>query len=93
MQWAKDEGNVEAATLSQWRREGSCSCILQVLGEEMIGIGTPKKKPAVPAETASLDATQIPSWMAGEAPTPAPRRKKPRIDSGGQLVKGSMRAA
>jgi len=59
----------------------------------MIGLGTPKKKPAAPAETASLDATQMPSWMSGEAPTPAPRRKKPRIDSGGQLARGSMRAA
>jgi hypothetical protein len=59
----------------------------------MIGFGVPKKKPAVPAETASLDATQIPSWMSGEAPTLAPRKKKPRIDSGGQLARGSMRAA
>ena len=59
----------------------------------MIGIGAPKKKPAVPAETESLDSTQMPSWLQGEAPTPAPRRKKPRIDSGGQLGKGSMRAA
>ena len=59
----------------------------------MIGFGVPKKKPAVPAETASLDSTQMPSWMSGEAPTTAPRKKKPRIDSGGQLVKGSMRAA
>jgi hypothetical protein len=59
----------------------------------MIGLGIPKKKPAVPAETESLDSTQMPSWLTGEAPTPAPHRKKPRIDSGGQLVKGSMRAA
>jgi hypothetical protein len=59
----------------------------------MIGFGVPKKKLAVPAETASLDATQMPSWMSGEAPTPAPRKKKPRIDSGGQLARGSMRAA
>jgi hypothetical protein len=57
----------------------------------MIGLGTPKQKK--PAETASLDSTPIPSWMSGEAPTPAPRRKKPRVDAGGQLVKGSMRAA
>ena len=59
----------------------------------MIGIGVPKKKPAVPAEIESLNSTQMPSWMTGEAPTPAPRRKKPRIDSGGQLARGSMRAA
>ena len=58
-----------------------------------IGLGVPKKPKAAPAETASLDSTQMPSWMLGEAPTPAPRKKKPRIDSGGQLVKGSMRAA
>ena len=60
----------------------------------MIGLGIPKKKVnALPAETASLDATSLPPWLSGEAPTPPPRRKKPRIDSGGQLVRGSMRAA
>jgi hypothetical protein len=59
----------------------------------MIGLGVPKKKQAVPAETESLDSTPMPSWMTGEAPTPAPRRKNPRIDSGGQLARGSMRAA
>lgn len=60
----------------------------------MIGLGTPKKpKSVAPAETASLDSSPIPSWLQGEAPTPAPRRKKPRVDSGGQLVRGSMRAA
>ena len=59
----------------------------------MIGFGVPKKKPAVPVASASLDSTQMPSWMGGEAPTPAPRKKKPRIDSGGQLARGSMRAA
>jgi hypothetical protein len=58
----------------------------------MIGLGTKKTKPSEPAETASLDSTQIPTWLSGEAPNP-PRRKKPRVDSGGQLVKGSMRAA
>jgi hypothetical protein len=58
----------------------------------MIGIGTPKK-PKAPAETASVNSTPLPSWLQGEAPMPAPRRKKPRVDSGGQLVKGSMRAA
>lgn len=61
----------------------------------MLGLGTTKKQkpPAAPAETASLDSTPIPSWMSGETPTPAPRKKKPRIDSGGQLARGSMRAA
>jgi len=60
----------------------------------MIGLGVPKKKKAEvpPAETASLSATPLPSWLEGEAPNP-PRRKKPRIDSGGQLARGSMRAA
>jgi hypothetical protein len=58
-----------------------------------IGLGAPKKKPAVPAETASMNSTPLPSWLQGEAPTPAPRKKKPRIDSGGQLARGSMRAA
>ena len=62
--------------------------------KEMLGLGTPKKKQAVPAETASLDSTQMPSWMSGEAPMTPPRKKKgPRIDSGGQLSRGSMRAA
>lgn len=59
----------------------------------MLGLGSPKKKSVVPAETESLDSTPLPSWMVGEAPTPAPRRKKPKVDAGGQLVKGSMRAA
>ncbi len=60
----------------------------------MIGLGAKKKVPQeyVPAETASLDSTPIPSWLSGEAPNP-PRRKKPKIDSGGQLAKGQMRAA
>jgi len=58
-----------------------------------LGLGAPKKKQAVPAETPSLNSTPMPSWMTGEAPTPAPRRKNPRIDSGGQLARGSMRAA
>lgn len=57
----------------------------------MLGLG--KKKPALPAETASLDSTALPSWLQGEAPQTPPRRKKPKVDAGGQLVKGSMRAA
>ena len=58
-----------------------------------IGLGIPKqKKSPIPVETASLDATPLPSWMSGEAPTYKPR-KKPRVDSGGQLAKGQMRAA
>lgn len=56
----------------------------------MIGLG---KKKQAPAETASLDATPIPDWLQGEAPQTPPRRKKPKVDSGGQLVKGSLRAA
>lgn len=59
----------------------------------MMGLGAPKKKQTDPAETASLDSTPLPSWLQGEAPLPPPRKKKPRVDSGGQLVKGSMRAA
>jgi hypothetical protein len=59
----------------------------------MIGLGSPKKpKSPVPSETASLDSTSLPQWMTGEAPSYKPR-KKPRVDSGGQLVRGSMRAA
>ena len=58
-----------------------------------IGLGIPKqKKSPIPVETASLDATPIPSWLSGEAPAYKPR-KKPKVDSGGQLVKGQMRAA
>ena len=59
----------------------------------MLGLGLPKKPKAAPAETASLNSTPLPSWLQGEAPTPPPRRKNPRIDSGGQLARGSMRAA
>jgi hypothetical protein len=59
----------------------------------MIGLGAPKKPKAAPAETASLNSTPIPSWLQGEAPMPPPRRKKLKVDSGGQLVRGSMRAA
>jgi hypothetical protein len=59
----------------------------------MLGIGAPKKKATDPAETESMDSTPMPSWMQGEAPMTPPRKKKPRVDSGGQLTKGSMRAA
>lgn len=60
----------------------------------MIGLGYPKKqKQGDPAETASLNSTPLPSWLEGEAPMTPPRRKKPKVDSGGQLVKGSLRAA
>jgi hypothetical protein len=58
----------------------------------MIGLAPKKKTQVAPADTASLNATPIPSWMSGEAPSYKPR-KKPRIDSGGQLARGSMRAA
>ncbi len=56
----------------------------------MLGMG--KKKPALPAETGSLTTMSQPSWLQGEMPQP-PKKKKVRTDSGGQLVKGSMRAA
>lgn len=60
----------------------------------MIGLGKKKKVvPNQPDQTVALNSSPMPEWMAGEAPMPPPRRKKPRIDSGGQLVKGSMRAA
>lgn len=60
----------------------------------MLGLGAiTKKKSEVPAETASMNSTPLPSWMTGEAPTPPPRRKKPRIDSGGQLTRGSNKLA
>jgi hypothetical protein len=59
-----------------------------------IGLGSQKKKATdEPAETASIDSTPLPSWLQGEAPQTPPRRKKPRVDGGGQLAKGSMRAA
>jgi hypothetical protein len=58
-----------------------------------MAIGLGSKKKAVPAETGSIDATPLPSWLQGEAPQTPPRRKKPKIDSGGQLSRGSMRAA
>jgi hypothetical protein len=36
----------------------------------------------------------MPSWMSGEAPMTAPKKKKgPRVDSGGQLSRGSMKLA
>jgi hypothetical protein len=64
----------------------------------MIGLGKKKTVPQgygvqPPADPASLNSTPMPSWLQGEAPTPAPRRKNPHIDSGGQLARGSMRAA
>jgi len=58
-----------------------------------IGLGISKqKKSPVPAETASLNSTSLPEWLTGEAPS-YKARKKPKVDSGGQLVKGQMRAA
>ncbi len=60
----------------------------------MTGLGRPKsKKSSTPAETGSMDSTPIPSWMTGEAPTPPPRKKKLKIDSGGQLTRGSDKLA
>ena len=60
-----------------------------------IGLGVNKKKVPqeyAPAETASLNSTPLPEWLTGEAPS-YKARKKPKVDSGGQLVKGQMRAA
>lgn len=59
-----------------------------------LGMGIKKKQEdQLPAETASINSTPLPSWLQGEAPTTPPRRKKPRVDSGGQLTRQSMRAA
>jgi len=59
----------------------------------MLGLGVPKKKKQeVPAETASLNPNPLPSWLQGEAPMP-PRKKKPKLDAGGQLSRQAMRAA
>ncbi|MGD0511230.1 MAG: hypothetical protein ABSA33_05315 [Candidatus Micrarchaeaceae archaeon] len=64
------------------------------------GMGRKKKSnlldpqgPAAPASTPSTNSTSMPSWMSGESPTPSPRKKKMRIDSGGQLSRNSMRMA
>lgn len=58
----------------------------------MNGLG---RKKATSTEAApSLDSTTMPSWMSGEAPMTAPKKKKgPRVDSGGQLSRGSMKLA
>ena len=58
-----------------------------------MGMGRKKIIPNQPDMQASVNSTPLPSWLQGEAPQTPPRRKKPRVDSGGQLVKGSMRAA
>ena len=54
---------------------------------------SPKKKSTIPAEIGSLDSTAQPSWMAGESPMTPPKRKKPKVDSGGQLSRFSQRMA
>ncbi len=63
----------------------------------MFGIGRKKNTtsaaPAAPAAPMSMDSTSLPSWMTGEAPTPPPRKKKLRVDSGGQLARGSDKLA
>ena len=61
----------------------------------MIGLGTTKKKTSVvPSETESVASSPLLSWLQGEAtPVPAPRKKKTKLDAGGQLLRGSMRAA
>jgi hypothetical protein len=58
-----------------------------------MGIARKKIVPNQPDMQAQVNSTPLPSWLQGEAPQAPPRRKKPRVDSGGQLVKGSMRAA
>jgi hypothetical protein len=55
----------------------------------MTGLG---KKKLASTEAPSLDSTPMASWMSGEAPSPKPR-KKPRVDSGGQLTRGSNKLA
>jgi hypothetical protein len=55
----------------------------------MMGLG---KKKLASTEAPSLDSTPMASWMSGEAPSPKPR-KKPRVDSGGQLTRGSNKLA
>jgi len=60
----------------------------------MLGLGSPKKKKQpIAQDMAAVNSTPLPSWLQGEAPQTPPRRKKLRIDSGGQLTRGSMRAA
>jgi hypothetical protein len=59
----------------------------------MLGLAPKKKSSAIPAETGSMSSTQMPSWMSGEAPTTPPKKKKPRVDSGGQLSRFSQRMA
>jgi len=61
-----------------------------------MSIGMGRKKsivPNQPEQTIALNSSPLPEWMSGEAPQLPPKKKKPRIDSGGQLVRGSMRAA
>jgi hypothetical protein len=60
-----------------------------------LGLGKKKKEvvPNMPQETEAANSTPLPSWLQGEAPQTPPRRKKPRVDSGGQLTRQSMRAA
>ena len=57
------------------------------------GLAPKKKTSVIPAETGSMSSTQMPSWMSGEAPMPPPKKKKPRVDSGGQLSRFSQRMA
>ena len=59
-----------------------------------MGIARKKVIPNQPLAQADANTTQIPSWMQGEAPTPSPnKKKKPRVDSAGQLARGQMRMA
>jgi len=57
----------------------------------MTGLGRPKKLAST--EAPSLDSTPMAAYMQGEAPMPAPRKKKPKVDSGGILTRGSNKLA
>ena len=59
----------------------------------MTGLAPKKKSNVIPPDTSSLSSTQMPSWMSGEAPMTPPKKKKPRVDSGGQLSRFSQRMA
>jgi len=59
----------------------------------MTGLAPRKKSSVIPAETGSMSSTATPSWMSGEAPMPPPKKKKPRVDSGGQLSRFAQRMA
>jgi hypothetical protein len=55
----------------------------------MTGLG---KKKLSSTEAPSLDSTPVSAWMSGEAPSPKPKKKQ-KVDSGGQLTRGSNKLA